>query len=282
MSSLGNEDQKSNTSDVDNKADLIFESSEIKNADHSDLFVNVQGEEARIRAEQREQAAHDKELERHRKEFQSNLENQKKEIIRNEKKKARKEKYRASFIYRHFIKGWHILIPICTVLAICGMSFGVVKYIDWRNEQSISREKTLEHVANAANRDEVYNKAVEILNSEDGDYNQAIVYFDDAIAASEGENRELIKIAKANFIYEFSRSSTNAIIETLDDVDKSFLNNEDLPGYYISYIDIYEHLGDSEKVEEYRSLLHDLEVENEEMGPPAGCDEEKLLETGNC
>ena len=90
MSSLGNEDQKVNTSDADNKKDLVFESSGIKDVDHSDLFVNVKGNEARERAEKREQEAHDKNLARKRKEFQGKLKNQEKAVIKDEKRKARK------------------------------------------------------------------------------------------------------------------------------------------------------------------------------------------------
>ena len=70
---MGWEDSEINSPDADNKSDVIFKSSQIKEGDHSDFFVNVQGDEARKRAEKRQQEAHDGALEKHRKQFQNDL-----------------------------------------------------------------------------------------------------------------------------------------------------------------------------------------------------------------
>ena len=79
---MGWEDSEINSPDADNKSDVIFKSSQIKEGDHSDFFVNVQGDEARKRAEKRQQEAHDRSLEKHRKQFQNDLKNKEKAIIR--------------------------------------------------------------------------------------------------------------------------------------------------------------------------------------------------------
>ena len=100
---MGWEDSEINSPDADNKSDVIFKSSQIKEGDHSDFFVNVQGDEARKRAEKRQQEAHDRVLEKHRKQFQNDLRNKEKAIIRAEKRAERKEKLLAfsEWLSRH-------------------------------------------------------------------------------------------------------------------------------------------------------------------------------------
>ena len=88
---MGWEDSEINSPDADNKSDVIFKSSQIKEGDHSDFFVNVQGDEARKRAEKRQQAAHDKNLEKSRKRFRANLKKQEHNSIRKAKQNARRE-----------------------------------------------------------------------------------------------------------------------------------------------------------------------------------------------
>lgn len=273
MSSLRNEDQKSNTSDVDNKADLIFESSEIKNADHSDLFVNVQGEEARIRAEQREQAAHDKELDRRRKEFQNRLKQQEKhseaeikrrenaeikahkKAERNAKRIARSEKIRQNIVFRFFFAKWHKFVTLAVVLAVViGLPLTFIHVINPSIEKS-NTEKQMQAEDDSRNyATEVRERALELWYDNEA-YEDANKIFEDEMASHEGLAKFYIAVYYADFLTNYSYEYEKAI-EVLDSVadlkgDEESLNVD----YYMAYYNIYVALGDTEKMDEYLDIV---------------------------
>lgn len=281
----GNSNSSASTSSEEN---ISYHSSDIKELNYENLFLRVKGAKEREKAELRKQKLWNKEMTKQKNVLRKNLDKLEKDAIKKqkqseriEKRNARKEKFRASFLYRHFIKGWHILIPITILVTLSVVVFIQIRPMLWKTEEEIAHEELVKYASITYDRDDVYRKAVEIYNSEDGGYEKAITFFDETINESEGESKELIKIAKATFMYEFSLNSLDSIVEALDEVDINALTTDDVIGYYYLYVYSYERVGNLEKATEYREKADKLATEND-AGPPEDCDLEKLANEGNC
>lgn len=256
---MGWEDSEINSPDADNKSDVIFKSSQIKEGDHSDFFVNVQGDEARKRAEKRQQEAHDRSLEKHRKQFQNDLKNKEKAIIRAEKRAERKEKLLAfsEWLGRHRKK-----LIFCVLVLLVGAS----SYIAGPRINMLLRPTLTDGQIAAKNFDDnaelVAESIYEIFDKYDVDsddpsqldniYNEADRFIEDI-----EEDKKfsayiyygIFTLARGDF------EKTKAIIDELDKFDRSDMENYSyyslLSSYYSSINDYKTALEYANKANEY-------------------------------
>lgn len=246
MSNMGREDSEVNSPNADNKSDVIFESSQIKESDYSDLFVNVQGEEARKRAEKRQQAAHDKNLEKSRKMFKANLKKQEHISIRKAKQNARRE-----WIKRNKKK----LIIGASAIAVILLSIVVGFAINQiKNPPLTERERELVEYGkkNQQIAENIYNDVFLKFDPENEDPKHLASIYEMADEFIENlDEAERYNAYSKYVVFAKGRGDTSKMKEILDimgGLERSDLDNYD----YYSLLALYaSETGDEEKRQEY-------------------------------
>lgn len=243
---MGWEDSEINSPDVDNKSDVIFESSQIKESDYSDLFVNVQGEEARKRAEKHQQAAHDKNLEKSRKRFKANLKKQEHISIRKAKQNARRE-----WIKRNKKK----LIIGASAIAVILLSIVVGFAINQiKNPPLTERERELVEYGkkNQQIAENIYNDVFLKFDPENEDPKHLASIYEMADEFIENlDEADRYDAYSKYVVFAKGRGDTSKMKEILDIMGK--LERSDLDNYdYYSLLALYSsETGDEEKRQEY-------------------------------
>lgn len=246
MSNMGREDSEVNSPDADNKSDVIFKSSQIKEGGHSDLFVNVQGDEVRKRAERREQAVHDKNLEKSRKRFRANLKKQEHNSIRKAKQNARREWTKRN--KKKLIIGTSVAAVILLSIVV-GFAINQIKNppLTERERELVEYGKKTQHIAES-----IYNDVFLKFDPENEDPKHLASIYEMADEFIENlDEAERYNAYSKYVVFAKGRGDTNKMKEILDIMGK--LERSDLDNYnYYSLLALYaSEIGDENSRQEY-------------------------------